>query len=255
MLAGAAAARAQDPGMVAPADQSQDPGMIVPAPHDVDPGIAPSANWKPAPSYTIATRLEPGLPEAPVPQSQPYEPITGTQRVVWVVTETLGPADLALGVVVAGIGTATNSPHEYGPHWGGFGERYGIRLAGVATQATMEASFGAIWGEDPRYKREPEKSLGGRLRSVVVQTFMTRRRDGDFAPAYARFIAVPGSNFLSNTWRANSEADSYHAGIRTIEGFGIIMGANAWAEFWPSMKDRLFHKHAKPQRAGAGTSP
>ena len=32
-----------------------------------------------------------------------------------------------------------------------------------------------------------------------------------FHPAYARYMAVTGSNFLSNTWRADSEADWQHA--------------------------------------------
>lgn len=188
------------------------------------------------------------LPDAPQPQARAavsggYEPITGKERLTWILTQTLGPPDLAAGVLISAVGTAENKPREDGPHWGGFAERYGMRLTGIGTLSTMEAGFGAIWGEDPRYKREPERHLGGRLASVVEQTFMTRRRDGHFAPAYALFIAAPGSNFLSNTWRPDSEADAYHAGIRTIEAFGGIMASNAWDEFWPSVKDHLFHKH------------
>jgi hypothetical protein len=187
----------------------------------------------------------PALPDAAnsraTSPSDTYEPITGVQRLEWVAETTAGPQHLAAGIFSAAIGTALNDPHEDGPHWSGFGERYGIRLTGIATGNTMEAGLGAIWGEDPRYKREPEKSFGGRLASVVEQAFMTRRRDGHFAPAYARFIAVPGNNFLSNTWRADSEADSYHAGIRTLYGFGGQIGSNAWDEFWPSISAHIFH--------------
>jgi hypothetical protein len=254
LLAGATAVRAQvpqspppaqqspDPKMVVPVDHSQDPSMVVPAPRDVDPGIAPTGRWLPAPSSPI--HRAPGLPAKPRPQNAAtYEPITGKERLEWVLYETLGPADLMAGVIWAGIGTAENKPFEDGPHWGGFAERYGVRLTGFGTSNAMEAGLGALWGEDPRYVRHPEKGLGGRMTSVIVQTFMTRRRDGHFAPAYARFMAVPGSNFLSNTWRPDSEADAYHAGIRTIEGFGGVLGSNAWDEFWPSIKARLFHKH------------
>ena len=180
--------------------------------------------------------------------SETYQPITATQRIKWIVTSTLGPADLAAGVLVAGLGTAIDKPPEDGPHWSGFAERYGIRLTGVATSDTMEAGLGALWGEDPRYSREPERSFSGRMKSVIVQTFETSKSAGNFSPAYARFIAIPGSNFLSNTWRPDSEADSYHAGLRTIEGFGSRLISNAWDEFWPSAKARLLHKHSDAQR-------
>jgi hypothetical protein len=165
--------------------------------------------------------------------------ITGEQRVAWAAIGSIGPLSLMYGVLPAGVGTALNHPREYGTHWEGFGDRYGMRLAGLATSNTMEASLGAIWHENPRYKREPEKSFGGRVESVIYQTFFTRRPDGNFEPAYARFLAIPGSNFLSNTWRANSEADTSHAFERTGYGFAGAMGGNAFKEFWPDIKSHL----------------
>jgi hypothetical protein len=47
------------------------------------------------------------------------------------------------------LGTLYNSPHEYGAHWTGFGECYGMRLTGISVSNGMEASLGAAWGEDP----------------------------------------------------------------------------------------------------------
>ena len=229
--------------MVKPVDHSMDPGMVVPAPHDVDPGINPHGNSGPGSNTSTAIVLSPGLPPKPKPQNNVYEPITAKERLEWLLYKTLGPDDLMAGVIISGYGTAVNKPPEDGPHWGGFAERYGVRLTGIATSNTMEAGLGAIWGEDPRYKSAHGKNFRARVASVVEQTFVTRRRDGHFAPAYARFMAVPGSNFLANAWRPDSEADSYHAGIRTLEGFGGVLGGNTWAEFWPSVRDHLFHKH------------
>jgi len=183
------------------------------------------------------------LPDPPTPQNRGYEPITGKERLEWVAVKTLGIDDLAAGVIWSGYGTAVNKPREDGTHWGGFAERYGVRLAGIATSNVMEAGLGAIWGEDPRYKSARGKKFSARVASVLEQAFVTRRRDGHFAPAYARYMAVTGSNFLSNTWRPNSEADSYHAGLRTLEGFGGVLGGNTWSEFWPSIRDRMFHKN------------
>ena len=171
--------------------------------------------------------------------SENADEITGEQRVAWAAESSVGWSSLLYGVIPAGVTTALNHPREYGTHWEGFGDRYGMRLAGLAVSTTMEASLGAIWHENPRYKPEPEKSFGGRVESVIYQTFFTRRPDGNFEPAYARFVAVPASNFLSNTWRANSEADSAHALERTGYGFAGAMGSNAFHEFWPSIKSHL----------------
>jgi hypothetical protein len=192
---------------------------------------------------TDSTERRPSLltPLKPLRQSAPYRPVTKRQRLRWILTNSVGPSHLIGGVLSAGFGTALDRPKEYGPHWGGFGERYGIRLTGIVPGNIMEAEIGTLWGEDPRYFRVPDQTLGARVRNVVMQTFKARGRNGTYAPAYARFIAEPGNNFLSNLWRADSEANTHDAILRTGEGFAGRMAANAFAEFWPDAKRKLFH--------------
>jgi hypothetical protein len=170
-----------------------------------------------------------------------YEPITATQRLGWVLKNTVEPQRLLGDAVYAAVETAENDPHEDGPHWDGFGKRAGILLAGAAVSNTMEATLGSLWGEDPRYFRVPDESFGARVKNVVKLTFVARGRDGNYHPAYARYIAIPGSNWLSNTWRPDSQADSEYAAIRSLEGFGARMASNTYNEFWPSVSSRLFH--------------
>jgi hypothetical protein len=187
------------------------------------------------------------LPSAPTPaipddRSEPYTPITGRGRLAWVVKNALWPEHLAAGVITMGIATARDAPPEDGPHWGGFGERFGVRLTGVATSNVMEAGIGALWGEDPRYFPVPEESFRARVKNVIVMTFLARRPDGDFRPAYARYLAFSGSNFLANAWRPDSEANVHDAVLRTAEGFAGRMASNAWSEFWPQAKGYIFHR-------------
>ena len=197
---------------------------------------------------------EPEKPDAPTPQgppeqrrkpistNAPYEIISGKERLRWAVRATLGPRSLLTGVFTQAIATAGNSPKEYGPHWDGFGKRYGMRLTGVATSNAMEAGLGAIWGEDPRYVRSSDEAFKSRLGHIFLLTFTARNREGELRPAYARYIAIPGSNFLSNTWRADSVSDSSHAWKRS--GYGILgkLAGNAWIEFWPDVKHKVFKK-------------
>ena len=192
---------------------------------------------------------EHALPEqAPVKQSSAsddttYQPITGRQRLVWVVSSTIGPTNLAAGAFSAGISTGRNRPTEYGPHWEGFGKRYGMRLTGISTGNAIEAGMGSLWGEDPRYFRAIGQPVKGRIRNVIVMTFTARRRDGTYAPAYARYMGNVGNNFLSNTWRADSESDVGDALFRVALGVGGRMAGNAFAEFWPTLTKYVFHRN------------
>lgn len=171
-----------------------------------------------------------------------YQPITDRQRIDWFAKSTLGPESLSAGLFTASFGTARNSPREYGPHWKGLSKRYGMRFTGVATGNAMEAGLGALWGEDPRYFRAAGRPVKERIKNIVVMTFVARRADGSFAPAYARYAATAGNNFLSNTWRADSESSFGDACLRTALGFAGRMGGNAFAEFWPTLTKHLFHR-------------
>jgi hypothetical protein len=211
----------------APAQQSggTDSGQSQPDPESTDSAAKPS----------LLTPLK------PQPVNVPYHPITDRQRLRWFLTNTIGPAHLAGGLFTAAMGTAVDRPKEYGPGWAGFGDRFGMRLTGIVTSNAMEAGVGRLWREDPRYFRVPDQPFKARLRNVVRLTFMARRADGRFYPAYARYIAFSGSNFLSNTWRADSEANSHDAVIRIFEGFGGRLASNAFEEFWPDVKSHLSH--------------
>jgi len=170
------------------------------------------------------------------------QPITNRQRLKWFVRSTVGPESLTAGLFTAGFGTGLDSPREYGPHWEGYGKRYGMRFTGIATGNAMEAAFGSLWGEDPRYFRATGQSVKGRIKNVIVMTFMARQGNGTMAPAYARYIGTSGNNFLSNTWRADSESGVGDACLRTALGFAGRIGGNAFAEFWPTVTKHLFHK-------------
>ncbi len=181
-----------------------------------------------------------------VPQSPAdYHPITGKGRLEWFTRATVGPRSLTAGLFTAGFGTAINSPHEYGTHWDGFGQRYGMRLTGISTGNAIEASLGAAWGEDPRYFHTVHASFGERARNIADLTFRAYHPDGERHLAYARFVAVFGNNFLSNTWRVQSEADWQHAMIRSAEGFGGRALSNAVSEFVPLVWRKVRH-HADP---------
>jgi len=181
-------------------------------------------------------------PPAASTKAPPYYPLTNRQRWEWVIGSTLGPESLAAGLFTAGLGTASDSPVEYGPHWDGFAKRYGMRLTGISTGKTIEAGIGSLWNEDPRYFRASGQPLKIRLKNVMVMTFAARRSEGTLAPAYARYIGNAGSSFLSNTWRVDSQTQVSDACSRIAMGFVGKIASNAFAEFWPDARKHISHK-------------
>jgi hypothetical protein len=173
----------------------------------------------------------------------PSVAVTPMQRLGWFGAETFGAQTLGGNVPGAAWLTLLDRPREAGPHWGGFGERYGVSVSTNAVSNSMEAGLGAIWHEDPRYQRDgagvPFKA---RLGHVVAWTVLAPNRDGELQPAYARFIAFSASSFISNAWREPSDTDR-GASLGRI-GFAFLgrMGSNAFEEFWPDTKRKLFHR-------------
>jgi hypothetical protein len=178
---------------------------------------------------TIAIAFGSALPAQTVQTVD--HPMTAGERARWLVHQNLGPVELAEDIGAGAEGTLSNTPKEYGPHWDGFARRVGIVAANYGVNTVMEAGLGSIWGEDPRYRRTEGCAFSGRLGHVVKMTFFARNSAGNEVPAYARLMAIPGSNFLANTWMADSQANVSDALVRTGLGFLSRMGENAYKEF------------------------
>ena len=171
-----------------------------------------------------------------------YQPLTRKESLRWFTAKAMDPAIVLGGLLEAGFGTAPDRPKEYGPHWGGFARRYGIGMTGRVTENAIEAGAGLILREDPRYFRAPDRPFRARVRNVVRLALAARSSNGSLRPAYARYLAVFGSNLLSDSWRVQSESDTHDALLRSAEGLGGVLAANAFEEFWPDVKRHLFHR-------------
>lgn len=166
-------------------------------------------------------------------------PITGGERVKWIVKSSIGPGTLTAGVFSAGWSTAWNVPHEYGTGWEGFGKRYGIRLVSVSIGNTVEGALGAAWGEDPRYSRAGSGPTSHRIGHALKMLVMAPGPDGRLRPSYARYAGMLSTNFISNQWRAESDRSSKDALVRTASGFIGRTAGNMFAEFGPDLWRKL----------------
>jgi hypothetical protein len=190
--------------------------------------------------------------ETPLPTG-PYLPasLTATRRLDWVLNSTFGPTSVSTVSLESAIETWANSPKEYGSHWDSLGKRAASKFGTAAISNTIEASLGSLWGEDPRYHRRGEGSNGSRLGYAIKMAFLAEKTSGGVMPAYARFIAVPASRYISNTWRTPSELTPGGTALRISLGFAKRIGRNIFSEYWPDFR-RQWGRHdaAVPSKAG-----
>lgn len=199
---------------------------------------------------SVAAQSYDHAPAVPSDVSGPYVPITPEERWRWLIHSTVGWESLLVaGPINAGFGTAVDRPKEYGPHWDGFAERYGVRLLQVPANNAIESGLGSVWGEDPRYFRAAGQPFKQRVMNVFDLTVRAYRSDGQRHIAYARLSAEVGSNFLANTWLPPSQSDAQSAMWRSLTGLGSRAAGNAMREFMPDLL-HLLHRKDSTQPEG-----
>jgi len=169
-------------------------------------------------------------------------PITGIERINWIVEGMLGPRSLAVGVIASTWQTSWRIPDEWSRSAFGFRERYLEREADVAISNTIEAGLGALWGEDPRYIRAPRGSARSRFAYAVKTVVLAPRADGQLKPAWGRFAGNVFNNVIENAWLPPSMTTPGQTALRSANGMLGRLAGNLWDEFWPEIKTHLSHR-------------
>ena len=181
-------------------------------------------------------------PAGAVVAADDYEPLKGKTRLKWVMRNSISPRRFAGYVITSAIGTGTNAPPEYGPHWDGFAKRIALRASTSTTGMFLEAGIGTLWDEDPRYVRTEGKPVKGRVLNAVKMAFLARNGRGEVVPAYARYISIPTSAFVTRTWRPDSQTGISRTVSRIPLSFLDRIISNAFTEFGPDIRKRLGRK-------------
>lgn len=169
-------------------------------------------------------------------------PITGVERINWIVEGMLGPRSLGVGVLASTWQTSWHIPDEWSRSAYGFRERYLEREADVAISNTIEAGLGALWGEDPRYIRAPRGSARSRFAYAVRTVVLAPRGDGQLKPAWGRFAGNVFNNVIENAWLPPSMTTPGQTALRSANGMLGRLAGNLWDEFWPDIRTHLGHR-------------
>jgi len=200
--------------------------------------IASGAAAQEPPGDGLTPQITQARPSLPL-SADAYVPITGLERVHWIVDGIVGPRSLGVGVLGGIWQTGFNTPQEWGRTPSGFGKRYLEREADVAISNTIEAGLGAMWGEEPRYIPSGRRGLRPRVQYALKTAFLAQRRDGRLAPAWGRYAGNVFNNLIENSWLPPSATTPGETAIRSAEGMVSRMLGNLWEEFWPEVRKRI----------------
>lgn len=180
--------------------------------------------------------------DAPAAEAHRSAPITSAERVSWVADEVYSPGSLTMGLLDAGLMTATNWPREWHRTPAGLARRFGDDRATDIIASAVEAGLGALWHEDPRYVRVGGRRLGKRMHHVFTNVVLAPRADGHLAPAWGRFAGIAAGNMVENSWLPPSARTGRVMTVRMLDGLLDRLAANAWDEFWPDVRSHLRHR-------------
>jgi hypothetical protein len=182
------------------------------------------------------------IPNLEAQVEAPPRPISGAERINWIVDGMLGPRSLGVGVVATTWQMSWDTPREWPRSSYGFRQRYLEREVDVAISNTLEAGLGALWGEDPRYLRAPPGRVRARAAHAIKTVILAPRSDGQFKLAWGRFAGNVVNNVIENAWLPPTMTTPGQTALRSANGMLGRLAGNLWEEFWPDIRTHLSHR-------------
>jgi hypothetical protein len=149
--------------------------------------------------------------------------------------EVLNKRAVAGSAASAAIGTARNSPHEWGRGPAGFAARFGSSFGQHVVKGSIQFGVAAWHHENLHYQRSNLHGTLPRMKYAVKATFIVPKtnRPGRKTVALSRISGNMGAGLISRAWQPASAA-GLGAGLASGGiGLGADVGVNMAREFWP----------------------
>jgi hypothetical protein len=178
-----------------------------------------------------ANRVAPAIPTPST--TRPYSPITGKERFVQYLKDSINPMAFVSSGASAGIGQWRDKPKEWGEGGVGYEKRYVSSFSQHIVRTTLDSTFSAMLGEDNRYIPSHDPTTGSRIGYAVTSPFLTYKHDGSRRFAFSRIGAMAGASLISRLWQPRSTNKLRNAEINFGTSLGVTAGFDVVREFWP----------------------
>ncbi|HEX3471989.1 MAG TPA: hypothetical protein VHT28_12480 [Silvibacterium sp.] len=216
------------------------------------------------PAFPTFCEKDPQLPDAPpvhasapdqiakskwfgvVDPGEKVPPLYTRDKLMFWLHEEFGPLSLFPAFTSAGWGQLVDGDPKYGSDSGAFGDRLG---AAVVRQASMrcfsDSLMPALTHEDPRYFRKAYGSIPQRGVYAAERVFVAQRDDGSHGFNYSDTMGRAAASALTMTYYPHPSANVRVAGQTWGVSLAGLAGNNLFLEFWPDLRDAMFHRHKK----------
>jgi hypothetical protein len=172
-----------------------------------------------------------------------YTPITAKQKFTIGAKDSFDYPLLLLAGVFAGLGQVTNENPSFGQGMAGYGRRIGTAYADQAIGNMMtEAIYPSLLREDPRYFRRGHGSVGSRTWYALTRVMVTRTDSGGTRFNFSEWVGNATAAAISNAYYPDNRRVGANA-AKLCEMVGTDAISQVLKEFWPDIKQKLFHRH------------
>jgi hypothetical protein len=224
------------------------PAQQSPSPADT---TAPPVNAAPVTSAQAQPALTNDRILGVIPNFQTVEdptksvpPLTVKEKFELFFRESVDPFTITSAAAGAALSQAHNDDPKYGQGSGPYAQRFGAAVADVTTQNFFQdAVLSSMLHEDPRYfRRGPEFGFWYRLGYSLSRVVVGRTDQGKTTFNFANIGGMAMGIALSNTYYPDRSVSGGEVAYR----FGTSMAASALSnvlpEFWPDIKQKVFHR-------------
>jgi hypothetical protein len=171
-------------------------------------------------------------------------PLSSEQKFQLALKSSLDPFSFAAAGLEAGISTWRHEFPEYGHGVQGLKKRFATSYADSFNSALLgNALFPALLHQDPRYFRKGTGNLGSRFMYSLASTIRCKDDQGRWVPNYSNVFGNLAAGGIANLYYPASDRG---AGL-TLQRVFLVTAEGSigavFAEFWPDIARRLFHKH------------
>jgi hypothetical protein len=187
--------------------------------------------------------------------SQPVAPMTVKEKWHLLLKENTDPFNFASAAFGAGWSQADHENPNYGLGTAAYAERFAAALADGGTQSLFSTGFLAcVLHQDPRYFRKgPSSGFPTRVLYSLSRIVITRNDSGvdafNSSNLGGMVMGIAASNLY---YPPASRSGTVMVSRIGTSLFGDAMG-NLMSEFWPDVRDRLFHNNRLFHKRNKGT--
>jgi len=237
-LAGAVAAKIPDSGTGIESSFSEsnaDPGII--------PTSAVSSSENCSRISVIEEEFEGGLTPLDLqriqgPEQGPPLGVSGKFRLA--VANISDPFAIVTTALDSELGNATEGASRLPRGAAGFGQRFGVAMAGEATSEFFSTFlFSSIFRQDPHYHRDPDAPVGKRVVHALSYVVVTRSDSGKPMFNFAEFLGTASSSIVEGGLHPEWERDAPATSGRIFVSIGSDAAWNLMTEFLPDVARHL----------------